>query len=111
MAVSRQKLASIKGKDLLEKLVPILLVASIGLAFLVGILWQKVSNLEGGGRAGSTAQAPGADTDAQPQIPTSGKLSEDQVSKIVQVSDSDHIRGNRNAKVFLIEYSDWECPF
>jgi len=33
---------------LLEKLVPILLVASIGLAFAVGMLWQKVQNLEGG---------------------------------------------------------------
>jgi len=103
-------MASKKGKDLLDRLVPILLVASIGLAFLVGILWQKVVNLEGGG-VGSTTQAPGGNTAAQPQRPTSGKLSEDQVSRIVQVSDDDHIRGNRNAKVFLIEYSDLECPF
>lgn len=111
MAVSRQKLASNKGKDLLEKLVPILLVASIGLAFLVGILWQKVSNLEDGGGVSNTAQAPGTDTDVQPQRPTSGKLSEDQVSKIPEVTSDDHIKGNRNAKVYLIEYSDFECPF
>ncbi len=111
MAPKRQTLASSKGKDLLEKLVPILLVASIGLAFLVGILWQKVSNLEGGGRVGSTVQAPGTDTDAQPQRPASGKLSEDQVSKIPEVTSEDHIKGNRDAKVYLIEYSDLECPF
>lgn len=27
------------------------------------------------------------------------------------VTDTDHIRGNKNAKVTLIEYSDFECPF
>lgn len=105
---------ALKGKvkaDLLEKLIPVLLVASIGLAFLVGVLWQKVANLEGGGRAGSTTQVPSGDTAAQPQRPTSGKLSEDQVSKIPELTNDDHVRGNRNAKVFLIEYSDLECPF
>ena len=100
-------MASKKGKDLLEKLVPILLVASIGLAFVVGILWQKVSQLEGGGVKTTT----NTDTTAQPQQPTSGKLSEDQAGKIVAVSQDDHIRGSLDAKVYLIEYSDFECPF
>ena len=27
------------------------------------------------------------------------------------VTDADHIRGDKNAKVTLIEYSDYECPF
>lgn len=27
------------------------------------------------------------------------------------ISDSDHIRGNKNAGVILVEYSDYECPF
>ncbi len=27
------------------------------------------------------------------------------------VDDSDHIRGNKNAKITLIEYSDTECPY
>lgn len=27
------------------------------------------------------------------------------------VTDADHIRGDKNAKVTLIEYSDFECPF
>lgn len=101
-------MASTKGKDLLEKLVPILLVASIALAFVVGVLWQKVSQLEGGGV--KTTQT-GDSSATAPQQPTSGKLSSDQASKIVAVSDADHIRGSQDAKVFLIEYSDFECPF
>lgn len=110
MVVSRRitPMAVNKGKDLLEKLVPILLVASIGLSFVIGVLWQKVSQLEGGGV--KTTQT-GNSTATQPQQPTSGKLSEDQASKIVAVSDADHIRGSQDAKVFLIEYSDFECPF
>jgi hypothetical protein len=31
--------------SIFEKLVPALLVVSVGLAFLVGVLWQKVENL------------------------------------------------------------------
>ena len=54
-------MASKKGKDLLEKLVPVLLIASIALAFTVGVLWQRVVNLEGGKANGTAVQVPGAD--------------------------------------------------
>ena len=104
-----------KPDNLLERLVPILLFASIALAFVVGVLWQKVNSLEGGGVAGTKTVAEGnADADAQPQPqqgPAQGKLSDEQVEKIPAVTDDDHVRGNRDAKVFLIEYSDYECPF
>ena len=92
-------------ESVLERLLPILLVATVILAFAVGILWQKVSSLEGG----KTTE------EAQPtevvQPPMDGKLSEEQAGKIEKVSDKDHIRGNKDAKVFLIEYSDFECSF
>ncbi|MBI5466911.1 MAG: DsbA family protein [Candidatus Kerfeldbacteria bacterium] len=32
-------------------------------------------------------------------------------SDVKAVSDDDYIRGNKNAKLTLIEYSDYECPF
>lgn len=96
------------GPGMLEKLTPVLLVASIFLAFAVGVLWQKVQNLEKGGSGTTTAgqvAAPSAPTDV------SGKLTAEQVKNVPKVTDSDHIRGNKNAKVFLIEYSDLQCPY
>ena len=102
--------------NLLENLVPILLIASIGLAFAVGMLWQKVWNLEGGGTtriAGLPAQAgiQGGEEGgvqagnpqavAQPQQPTKG----------VATVDDDPLLGDKNAPVTIIEFSDYECPF
>ena len=29
----------------------------------------------------------------------------------LEVSSNDHIRGERDAKIFIVEYSDYECPF
>src|SRR3989344_3221236 len=34
-----------------------------------------------------------------------------QVKADLKVRDGDHILGNPNAKIFVIEYSDFECPF
>lgn len=31
--------------------------------------------------------------------------------EVAPVTDADHIRGNKNAKVVIIDYSDYECPF
>jgi protein-disulfide isomerase len=101
--------------DLLERLVPVLLVASIGLAFAVGVLWQKVNTLEGSGSADAAAagQQLGAGAQQEPvdQGPSEGKLSDDQAKKLPSVDDSDHVRGNRDANVYLITYSDYQCPY
>ena len=100
----------------LEKLVPILLLASIVLAFVVGMLWQKVSLLSSGTVVSNTGAAAGqqqAGTNPAAQAPTnpSGKLTDDQAKNVPPVTDKDHIRGNKNAKVLLIEYSDLQCPY
>jgi len=107
MAVSKIKV------NFPDKLVPILLVASIGLAFAVGMLWQKVQNLEGGGTTRIAGTQGGAAGGAQGGQPAAGGTqpsfgSADQVDKLRQ---DDHIRGDKNARMLLIEYSDLECPF
>lgn len=195
----KKKKLNLKAGNALEKLTPIFLIASVGLAFAVGVLWQKVNNLEEGSKAGSAAipqgeanpqaapsklndmesivESIGIDTkkfascidegkyedrvesdlqggagagvrgtpgnfiisdngdvwfvpgafpfeQIQPFIElalgregsgvgTQGieKLSADAAAQIPPVSDQDHVRGNRGAKVLLIEYSDFECPF
>lgn len=105
-----------------EKLTPALLVITVGLAFVVGVLWQKVNTLETGG--GTNV----AGTEELSPENLSGKLDGDQASKLARVSGlseeiegsgddtpqitgEDHIRGSKDAKVFIIEYSDLECPF
>ena len=86
-------------------LIGLLIVAS----FVIGSLWTKVKYLEkgsattgtqlntGGDNAGSGAAA------AQPPAQKAAKKPE--------LTSDDRIRGNKNAKLALIEYSDMECPF
>ncbi|OGM17489.1 hypothetical protein A2V61_04495 [Candidatus Woesebacteria bacterium RBG_19FT_COMBO_47_8] len=100
MSVSLPKLSN---KGLLDKFVPVLLVLTIILAGAVGALWQKVTVLEKG------PPSTGSPTDTVGD--TSGKLTADEASKLEKPSDKDHIRGSLNAEVFLIEYSDYQCPF
>ncbi len=90
--------------NILGRLVPFLLVATVCLAFAVGILWEKVRKLE----------SPTASPVPKPQVEQvlgQGKLADELAEKITQVNDQDHIQGSRDAKVFLIEYSDPECPY
>ena len=97
-------LDSKKSATTLQQLVPVLLIASIVLAFAVGLLWQKVQTLENGTSTLAAANKQGVpDQPTQPQPQTAGEVD--------PVSDEDHIRGDKNAKIALIEYSDLECPF
>ncbi len=92
-----------------EKVAPILLVVVVGLAFAVGVLWQKVSDLSKGGTANPTAVNNANNQVAQG--PTSGKLDEAAAAKLPKATAEDHIDGSLDADVILIEYSDFECPF
>lgn len=103
MAEKRSKI--IINPELINKLLPIFLIATIALAFLVGVLWQKVQTLEKNGPVYGSKEA------AQPTPRSYTKLTDDQAKKIPQVSDKDHIKGDSKAKAFLIVYSDFECPF
>jgi protein-disulfide isomerase len=100
-----------KNSSGLEKLTPVLIVVSIVLAFAVGVLWQKVENSSG--RSATTSQGQDFENTQPPvpQGPSLGKISEDQASRLKRVVEEDHVRGDVNASIVLIEYSDYECPF
>lgn len=86
-----------------------LIIILLVFAFLLGMLTNKVLYLENAqkSKAGSiAANAPFADTAQAPQaIPT-----EDLSPKKVSIDD-DPILGDKNAKVTMIDFTDYECPF
>lgn len=49
-----------------------------------------------------------SDTNSKDYI--NGVLQKD-APEIADITDADHIRGNKDAKIVIIEYSDIECPF
>lgn len=89
------------------KLVPILVVLLIVASFFIGSLYTKIQILEKSGttvagvQAGSGGNNTGAAQPPAPQV----------AAKKPELTNDDRIRGNKNAKIVLIEYSDFECPF
>jgi len=83
----------------LEKIVPVLLVVAIGLAFMVGVLWQKVSNLEKGGVTANAGTQ-------QPAAPTIS------LDTIKGLWDKNLLTfGNKDSKVLFVEIGDPSCPY
>lgn len=78
-----------------------LIVVLIIAAFFIGSLTNKVATLE---KNGSSITPPVGKQQAVNPTAVPAQKPKD-------VTDSDHIRGNKSAKVTLVEYSDFECPF
>lgn len=80
---------------------------TIALASVLGMAWSGKLGM-GNGQGAVVAQAPSAPLPsadpnaAPPALPS---------KPVKEVGAEDHVRGNKNAKVTLIEYSDYECPF
>lgn len=86
----------------------ILIIILIIASFFLGSLTNKVSTLENsGGKSGSDAAA--AVPSAIPDNPND--TAKPAPAKTKPVTDADHIKGNKDAKITLLEYSDLECPF
>jgi len=85
-----------------ERLVPALLVVTVGLSFVVGTLWQKVENLSGGA-TGTTTTTTQQQAAAQPKV---------DLNQIKGLFDKDVIKfGNADSKVIFVEASDPSCPY
>jgi protein-disulfide isomerase len=83
-----------------QVLVALLIIAS----FFLGSLWTKVQYLEKNNTSGSNTAGVAGVTSA-PQAPVG-----DTGTVTVSVDD-DPVLGDKNAKVTLIDFSDYECPF
>lgn len=82
----------------------------VAIAFMSGSFWTKMQYLEKvktlGANAALAANSPSGNTAQAPQaVPT-----EDLSPKKVSVDD-DPVQGNGNAKVTMIDFTDYECPF
>lgn len=71
----------------------------IGLSFFCGYLFAKSNRVDTVLNAAIPSPAPQA---KRPEI---------NFDALPSVDNNDHIKGNKNAKAILIEYSDFECPF
>lgn len=93
-----------KRPSLIEKLVPVLMVASLVLAFAVGVLWQKVNALQGG----STTQTTANTTPVVGQPPAT-KVSIDQIKDLFKKNLIAF--GDTKRKVIFVEVADPSCPY
>lgn len=83
--------------------------AGVLAAIVLAFLFMVSKGVDAGSWFSGSARAPLA------VAPTGGAVppgdTGDQVGTVTPVSDDDHIRGNKNAEITLLEYSDFECPF
>jgi protein-disulfide isomerase len=81
----------------------ILLIMAFLLGFLTGSLWRENRMLKNGIGTGGTAAVD----------PTAAEAAAKKKLENLPAFDAktDHFRGNKNAKVVLVEYSDYECPY
>lgn len=81
----------------------VIIILLVVCSFLLGSLWTKVQILERGGVVTASNPQVATPPPAQPTV--------QEAKDVPKVTNEDHVRGDRSARIALIEYSDLECPF
>ncbi len=81
------------------------LIGGVALTAIVGLLFvlPKAYSSSKTTKSTNTAAAAVTNTNTTPAAPT--------FSNVKAVASTDYIRGDKNAKLTLIEFSDYECPY
>lgn len=103
MPKSSGKTITIPNLNIPKNATPFLVALLVIAAFLIGTMYTKISYLEKGTTAGTVAQAPSQPNQAVP-TPAPGQKVDVGVGRLETL-------GNKNAKVTMIEFSDFQCPF
>ncbi len=98
----KSKLASLPVSSLANTFLVFVIVLG---AFYVGGLTTKLKMLESGEVPSQKTQPTAV---ADKTVPTKPAPSAD---NLPEITPEDHVRGDTNARIALIEYSDLECPF
>lgn len=99
--ISRMASEADKLKSTNKALVVALIIGS----FFLGSLTNRVATLEKNSPSGSS-NVKGAAI-----APTTVPQEPQRQAKVRPITSSDHVRGNANAKISVVVYSDFECPF
>lgn len=89
-----------------SKTIPVLVVLLIIASFLVGKFYTEIQYLKQGNKTTETAVKT-QPTQAQPTVtpPQPGTKVQ------VKIDTDDPVMGNKNAKVTVVEFADYQCPF
>lgn len=99
-----------------NKIIVSILAAAILIAGSLVFLGVKLGNNSGGSAQGNFAEQLAAYEAEQQQLQLEAqaeqeRLAQEKAKNVLPPNEDDHILGDRDALVSIIEYSDFECPF